>query len=74
MIDAENVREDLVVNEPFHFLLLDTKPAEVIPHRGVWDDLSAQQIESQPAPLVLKLGLISKCRRTECLAQIFGLN
>jgi hypothetical protein len=74
VIDADDVGGGVALEEQLEVGLGHAGVDEPAPERVLAVDASAQEVEGEPAALVVVLGLIGELRRREGLAEVVGLD
>jgi hypothetical protein len=73
MVDADDVGPALAAFESLHLLPADAGAGQDVVPIMLRSDASAEQIEAEPAPLILMRRLVTERRGREGLAEILGL-
>ena len=74
VVDARDVRGAGRVDEPGQLLFSGTARTQIAPERVLRPDAAAQQVEAQPSPLILEVGLVLQVGRCERVSEIVGLH
>jgi hypothetical protein len=73
-VQADHIGRAWRLREPHQFRLARTVIKEVLPERMAGRHATGEQVEAEPAPLVLELGLVAQAPRAADMADVVGLH